>query len=113
MNNQQNPNATRSIDEMDAGIFTQKITAALAEVALGAIQHRKKGKVIIELNLEPIGTSSQLNITHKIASTKPTLNGKVTEDETTSTPMYTNTLGFLSVSPDAQIDIFNTKPEVA
>jgi len=83
----------------------------LAQVALGVVESGKKGKLVITLDLDQIGDSAQLMVSHKVVATKPTLLGKLTEEEQTSTPLYTNTKGFLSVSPDVQVDMYSANKE--
>lgn len=110
---QREPSIISSMEEMDAGLLAKTLSYVLAQAALGTVQHNKKSKVVLTLELERIGDSAQVQVSHKIASTKPTLRGKISEEATTSTPMYTNTKGYLSVSPDTQIDIFKINKENA
>lgn len=107
----QNPNFILSLEEMDAGILADRLSRALADVAIGVVEHNKKGKVVLTLDLDRIGESSQVNVSHKLNYIKPTLRGKATEELTTTTPMYVNREGYLSVAPDMQVDIFKTKSE--
>ncbi|WP_197026935.1 hypothetical protein [Methylomonas sp. 11b] len=43
---------------------------------------------------------------HTLKFSKPTRRGKATEEMTTSTPMYVNNLGCLTISPQTQDDLF-------
>ncbi len=106
MNQTTQPDITRPLEEFDAGYFHQKVSKALADVALGVIDHGKKGKVTITLDLEQIAETTQVNVSHKISYQKPTMRGKATEEDTTTTPMHVNPKGHLSVSPETQTDIF-------
>lgn len=90
------------VGEFDAGVFEEKVTAALREAAQGAIAHRKKGKVTLKFDLKPIGDSNQVNVTHTLSYTKPKAKGSLTEDDTTSTPMHVSRSGHLSIFPDTQ-----------
>lgn len=107
----QTPNLSITLDELDAGILMSKLTKATADVALGVIQHNKKGKIILTLDLERIGESMQVNVSHKINYIKPTFRGKATEEDTTVTPMHVNKHGHLSIAPDTQLDIFKLQQE--
>lgn len=107
----QNPNLSNTLEELDAGILMSKLTRAAADVALGVIQHNKKGKVMLTLNLDRIGESAQVNVSHKVSYTKPTTRGQATEEDTTTTPMHVNQNGHLSIAPDNQLDIFNKQQE--
>jgi hypothetical protein len=93
--------------ELDAGVFIQKTTRGLAEVALGAVTTGKAGKVVLTFDLKQIGTSNQVNIRHTIKYAKPTPNGKVTEENVTETPVYVGVGGKLSTLPDRQGPMFN------
>ena len=99
--------------DLDAGIFTQRLDAAMRDVALGVVTTGKKGKVTITLDLERIGDASQVKCTHAIKSTKPTIKGKVMEEATTSTPLHVGTGGVLSLFPESQSDMFGKRDEAA
>ncbi len=102
----ENPTLYDTLGELDAGIFTNKVTESLKKVALGVVNHGKKGSVSITLDLEQIGDSSSVQIKHTVKFVQPTKNGKASEENTTSTPMYVNNLGYLTVSPQTQDDLF-------
>ena len=109
INKQKQPDIAHTLSEMDGGLLEKTLSMVAAQVAIGVIEHGRKGKLTLTLDFEQIGESSQLMITHKIASTKPTTKGKITEEATTDTPMYTNMNGYLSIVPDAQIDMFSNE----
>lgn len=93
--------------DFDGGVFTNQATAALADAALGVVTHGdkgRKGKVLIELTIERIGESSQVQISHKLAYSIPTRRGKRGEELTTQTPMYVAHGGKLSIAPENQLD---------
>ena len=100
------PTLEETLGELDAGIFTAKVTSALKLVALGVIENRKKGQVTIVLDLEQIGDSASVQVKSTLKYNKPTKNGKTTEDNTTSTPMYVDGDGYLTISPQTQQDLF-------
>jgi hypothetical protein len=93
--------------ELDAGVFIQKVTRGLADVALGAVTTSKAGKVVLTFDIKQIGSSNQVNIHHSIKFIKPTPNGRVTEENKTETPVYVGTGGTLSILPDKQEKMFN------
>jgi hypothetical protein len=95
-----------TVQELDAGLFVQKSLEALRLSALSAIQHRKKSTVTMVLELEPIGDSASVTVKHTLKYSKPTRNGKASEENTTTTPMYVGKEGFLTVSPELQDDLF-------
>lgn len=92
--------------ELDAGVFAQKINRALSDVALGVITTGKTGKVTIMFDLKQIATSSQVNVSHALKFVKPTGNGKVTEENTTATPMHVGVGGKLTLYPGNQEKLF-------
>lgn len=92
--------------ELDAGVFIQKVTRGLAEVALGAVTTNKAGKVVLTFDVKQIGTSNQVNIHHTVKYVKPTPNGRVTEENKTETPVYVGVGGTLSVLPEKQDKMF-------
>ncbi len=99
-------NMNDTLQELDAGIFVNKITEALKKVALGVVNHNKKGQVTITLDLERIAETEQVQIKHTIKYVQPTKRGKLVEDNATSTPMYVSRFGDLSISPLSQADLF-------
>lgn len=95
--------------DLDAGLFSAKISRAISDAALAVVEHGEKGrkaKVTIELTLARIGESHQIDLTHKISSSRPTRRGKVAEEDSTSTPMYVGPHGALSIAPAAQMRLF-------
>jgi hypothetical protein len=108
-----NPDFGATLQELDAGILLSKLSKAAAQVALGVIEHNKKGKIVLTIDMERIGESAQVKVNHTIHYTRPTLRGQSIEKDTTQTPMHVNKLGHLSVSPDMQMDIFKPQHENA
>lgn len=104
--NPENPNLAEMFGEFDAGIFTNKATEAIKLVTIGTVQHRKKGQIIIILDFDPIGESDSVKVKHTLKYNRPTKNGKQTEENATTTPMYVNREGYLTISPQLQEDLF-------
>ena len=100
-------NTAQFIDDLDAGVFAEKLGKILSDVAAGVIDHDKVGNITIQLDMKRIGTSYQVAISHKLKSTKPTRKGKLTEEETTQTPMHVGKHGALSLFPENQFQMFN------
>lgn len=95
--------------ELDGGVFIEKLARALSEVAGGVMDHQTGGSVKLNFSINRIGSSQQVNVKHKLEYTVPQLRGKVTEDDTTDTPMYVSTGGKMSFYPENQADFFNIK----
>lgn len=97
------------MQDLNAGTFAQQIGIALSDVATGVTTTTKrKGKVIIELNVCRIGESNQVNIKHKVKMTRPTLKGVRTEDLEGETPMHVGPGGRMTLFPEHQNDMFTT-----
>lgn len=91
------------LGELDAGIFENKLAAALSEVALGVVTNDKQGTVKLEFTLKKMDSDNpQVQIQHKLSYVKPTKRGKSSEEDTTATPMYVHKGGVLSVTPDKE-----------
>ena len=89
------------LQSLNAGVFAQQVGRALSDVAAGVIDHNKKGKVVITLELAPIGESNQVKINHKLDFAQPTKRGTKREDTALDTPMYVTENG---------IELFQTNP---
>lgn len=103
---------TSTLQDLDGGVFLEKLSAGVAQAAQGTVHHGekgRKGKVIIELTFDRIAESSQVQIAHKITTTIPTPKGKVSEEDTTTTPMYVGKKGALTIAPDNQMKMFEEK----
>ena len=97
------------LNELDAGVFAGKVSRALADTALAVTEHGREGKVVLELKLKRIGESNQVAIAHTVKYDRPTMRGKITEQDTTETPMHVGPRGRLTMFPENQIDAFNKK----
>ena len=105
----ENSNFNGTLAEFDAGIFEKKLTRAMQDVVLGVVnnsQKGQKGKVTIELIVSKDSGSDRVDVQHKLTYSKPTMRGKSTEEDTTSTPMYPMRNGALSISPENQTELF-------
>ncbi len=92
--------------DLEAGVFSSKVAAAITEAARGTIGHSKNGKVTITLEFKPIGSSRQVEVVHKLAYVAPTARGKLTEEDIGETPMHVNMDGSVTVFPANQPDFF-------
>lgn len=102
---------TQFFEDLDGGVFIQKPARALSEVAGGVVDNNDKGSIDIKLNLKRIGQSYQVNIGHTLKYTVPTLRGKISEEDTTETPMHVNTGGRLSIFSENQNQLFTRRGE--
>jgi hypothetical protein len=95
--------------ELDAGTFENKISRAMADCASGVVDTGKAGKIVITLDLKRIAASHQVTVKHSVKFVRPTINGKVTEENATETPLYVGPRGRLTVTPDTQEEMFSKR----
>lgn len=104
------------LQDLDAGVYTEKVGRALSEVAHAVVNttdsRKAKGKVTLTFDLSRMENSNQVMIAHKVEKARPTKTGKLTEDSTTHTPMYVDVNGNLTLFPSGQEQLFNREGEV-
>lgn len=97
------------LGELDAGVFMNKIAAALNTTALGVLNNGNKGKVVLTFDFERMGNSveeKRVKIKHKLNYSTPTPRGKASEEDTTETPMWVNKGGKLTILQEDQGQLF-------
>lgn len=105
---------TETLRDLDAGVFSEKLSRAVEEVAHSVVAHGdggRSGKVTVEFTMKRIGESMQVQMSHKIASTRPTTRGKASEEDTTITALYYSPRAGLSIMPNDQVDAFGRNRE--
>jgi len=95
------------IEDLDGGVFEEKLSQILSDVAGAVIDQGKNGKVDISLTLRQIGNSHQVQVDHTLKYKRPTSRGSMSEDNTTSTPMHVGTRGALTFFAENQAQIFD------
>lgn len=68
------------IANLNAGVFANQFGQALSDVAAGVVEHGKKGKVVVTLEISQIGETHQVEILHKLDFLAPTKRGSKRED---------------------------------
>lgn len=104
------PGFVEVFEELDAGIFDRKVSHAIAQTALAVVNaesRKQTGKVTLEFNIERIGEGAQVNMTHKLTYSKPTLRGKVNETDETQTLLYIGKGGKMTITPDTQMELIS------
>lgn len=89
--------------ELDGGHFERMLSIAMSESAAAAVDHQKKAVVTLQLSFEPIKGTHQVQVEHKLSFSRPTLEGKRSEEATRNTPMHVGKYGALSVQPPNQL----------
>lgn len=95
--------------ELDAGVFMNKIAAALNTTGLGVLNNGTKGKVVLTFDIERMGNSveeKRVKIKHKLNYVPPTPRDKPSEEDTTETPMWVNKGGKLTILQEDQGQLF-------
>ena len=103
------------LGELDAGIFVNKIAAALNNTALGVLNNGGKGQVVITLDIDRLSNSveeKRVGIKHTLKFVTPTPRGKQSEEDTTETPMYVGKGGKLTILQEDQGQLFAITGEV-
>lgn len=104
-------NTEQLLQDLDGGVFAEKIGRALSEAATGTVLTGKRGEVTVTFKLKRIGESSQVECAHAIKYLIPTEKGKITEENTTSTPLHVGQRGALTLFPNAtQAPLFDREP---
>ena len=109
MSNDRMTNVPDFLGELDAGVFTNKIAGALNTAALGVLNNGSKGKVVLTFDIDRMGNSieeKRVMIKHKLQYITPTPRGKVSEEDTTETPMFVNRGGKLTILQEDQGNLF-------
>lgn len=90
-------------------MFINKIAGALNTAALGVLNNGSKGKVVLTFDIDRMGNSieeKRVMIKHKLQYITPTPRGKVSEEDTTETPMFVNRGGKLTILQEDQGNLF-------
>lgn len=109
MSNDRMTNVPDFLGELDAGVFINKIAGALNTAALGVLNNGSKGKVVLTFDIDRMGNSieeKRVMIKHKLQYITPTPRGKVSEEDTTKTPMFVNRGGKLTILQEDQGNLF-------
>lgn len=94
------------VQELNAGQFERLLSIALSQCAAASVDNNKKAKVKVEFDIEPISGTHQVHLHHKVSYTKPTANGKSSEEDATKTTLHVGKYGKLSLVPENQIEMF-------
>lgn len=109
MSNDRMTNVPDFLGELDAGVFINKIAGALNTAALGVLNNGSKGKVVLTFDIDRMGNSieeKRVMIKHKLQYITPTPRGKVSEEDTSETPMFVNRGGKLTILQEDQGNLF-------
>ncbi len=79
----------------------QKHLQCLRKYTPDVMNTKTKGKVSLNLEIEPFD-ENRVKIKHKLSYVRPTNRGKISEEDTTETPMYVDRGGRLTILQEDQ-----------
>ncbi|EMP0108367.1 hypothetical protein RQD30_001796 [Acinetobacter baumannii] len=88
------------LSDLKGGVAEKQLGLFLSTVAGAVITHGKAGKVTLELTINQISDSNQVEVAHKINFKVPTETGDKTENASGKTPMHVLQGGKLSLMPE-------------
>jgi len=104
---------SKFVEDLDGGVFEEKLSQILSDVAGAVIDQGKLGKVNISFTIRQIGSSHQVQVDHTLKYQRPTARGSMSEDNTTSTPMHVGSRGALTFFAENQAQIFDRSGQPA
>jgi hypothetical protein len=96
-------NVGEFITDLDGGVFDHKLSIALSQVAAAAVDNDKTGEVSIKFTFKKIPGTSQVHCEHLLKFTRPTMDGKASEEEKRTTPLHVGKFGSLTLSSPNQL----------
>lgn len=93
------------ITDLDGGQFDRMLSVALGQVAAGVVDNDKVGEVAVKFHIERIPGTHQVTVKHTLKFTKPTMDGKASEEATRKTVMHVGKNGVMSLVPQSQMAI--------
>jgi hypothetical protein len=100
------------ITDLDAGLFERKLSAALSMTAAAVVDRDRVGEVSVSFKLKKIPGTCQVHVEHQIKFSRPTEHGKVSEEDTRTTPMHVGKYGKLSLAPENQMSFMDRQGQV-
>jgi len=91
------------IEDLDGGVFKEKLAMILSDVALAVVTNEKEGTVNIKMKIKQIGEGSQVNFETTTEFKKPSKYGSKGESSTKNTPMHVGFGGKVTLFPDGKI----------
>jgi hypothetical protein len=86
------------IEDLDGNQFDLKLSTFLSMAAASAMDQEKVATVEIKFDFARIGQSHQVICKHKLKISRPTLNGRATEDEERETVFHVGQYGALTLT---------------
>ena len=103
--NDRKTNIPDFFSELDAGVFGNKLSAALNDVAIGTNKNGGTGEIHVIFKFTQ-SDAEPVKISHKLTMVTPTKRGKKSEEDTTETPMWVGKGGKLTILQEDQGQLF-------
>ena len=100
------------ISDLDGGMFDRKLSIALSQVAAAAVDTNNAGEVTVKFSFTKIPGTQQVQCKHQLKFTRPTADGKASEEESRTTPLHVGRFGRLSLAPENQLEIINRAGQI-
>lgn len=94
------------ITDLDGGQFDRMLSIALSQVAAGVHDNDGKGEVTVKFAFTKVPGAAQVTCAHTLKFTRPTADGKASEEATRKTSLHVGKYGRLSLAPENQIAMF-------
>lgn len=94
------------ITDLDGGQFDRMLSIALSQVAAGTCDNDGKGEVTVKFSFTKVPGASQVICAHALKFTRPTADGKASEEVTRKTALHVGKFGRLTLAPENQIAMF-------
>lgn len=95
------------ITDLDGGVFDRKLSIALSQVAAAVVDNNRAGEVNVKLSFKRIPGTTQVHVEHTLKYSRPTLDGKASEEESRTTAMHVGKFGKLTLAPENQLEMIN------
>ena len=97
---------TEFLTDLDGGQFERMLSIAVSQVAAGTCDNDGKGEVIIKFAFSKVPGAKQVICAHTLKFTRPTADGKASEEATRKTPLHVGKYGKLTLMPESQVQMF-------
>ena len=95
------------ITDLDGGQFDRMLSIALSQVAAGTCDNDGKGEVTVKFSFTKVPGAAQVICAHALKFTRPTADGKASEEVTRKTALHVGKFGRLTLAPENQMAMFD------
>lgn len=95
------------MSDLDGGQFDRMLSIALSQVAAGTCDNDGKGEVTVKFSFTKVPGAAQVICAHALKFTRPTADGKASEEVTRKTALHVGKFGRLTLAPENQMAMFD------